>query len=238
MRRLIGSRAPGQCPASRWDDPSTVQGFARSTANLRLIQFADGQRRRLGGRPLAVDLGCGAGRNAIPLAAQGWKVIGIDLSWPMLTAAGARSRAQDSRVRQRLRIAQASMDRLPAVSRCADLIIAHGIWNLARSGQEFAHALREAARIARPGAALFVFTFSRHTLPPAVTPVSGESFIFTDFSGAPQCFLTEDQLVRELAGAGFVPDPLEPLRELNRRPSGPIAASGPVIYEGGFRRID
>jgi hypothetical protein len=49
--------------------------------------------------------------------------------------------------------------------------------------------------------------------------------------------LTADQLVQELADAGFMPDPEEPLRELNRLPRRALAtANGPVIYEGGFRR--
>jgi SAM-dependent methyltransferase len=39
-----------------------------------------------------LDLGCGAGRNAIQLARLGWKVLGSDLSWPMFCAAAQRAR--------------------------------------------------------------------------------------------------------------------------------------------------
>jgi 2-polyprenyl-3-methyl-5-hydroxy-6-metoxy-1,4-benzoquinol methylase len=42
----------------------------------------------------AIDIGCGAGRNSVPLADLGWKVLGIDLSRPMLDAAQARGRAR------------------------------------------------------------------------------------------------------------------------------------------------
>jgi len=116
--------------------------------------------------------------------------------------------------------------------------VAHGIWNLARSGQEFRHAVAEAARVARTGAALFVFTFSRNTLPPSADSVAGEAFVFTQFSGSPQCFLTEDQLLEELRAAGFAPDPELPLRELNRPDRGSLACGGgPVIYEGGFKYL-
>jgi hypothetical protein len=45
-------------------------------------------------------------------------------------------------------------------------VVAHGIWNLARTTTEFRRAIAEAARVARPGACLFVFTFSRTTLAP------------------------------------------------------------------------
>ncbi len=117
------------------------------------------------------------------------------------------------------------------------LIIAHGIWNLARSGAEFRKSVREAARAALPDARLFVFTFSRHTIPDGLAPVPGETFVFTEFSGQPQCFLTAEQLVEELGRAGFMPMPEWPLRELNRRAPGALLAGGPpVIFEGGFRR--
>ncbi|PYR65148.1 MAG: hypothetical protein DMF88_20835 [Acidobacteria bacterium] len=129
------------------------------------------------------------------------------------------------------------MDHLPVADRSADLVIAHGIWNLARSGAEFRQAVREAARAAAHHAALFVFTFSRTTLPADAQPVEGESFVFTQFSGEPQCFLTEQRLVSELEEAGFVRDAAVPVRELNRPRPGALAASRvPVIYEGLFRR--
>jgi hypothetical protein len=61
--------------------------------------------------------------------------------------------------------------------------------------------------------------------------------VFTQFSGQPQCFLTAEQLLEELAAASFFPDPGVPLRELNRPAPGALrTAGGPVIYEGGFRR--
>ena len=76
-----------------------------------------------------------------------------------------------------------------------------------RSSREFRSGVRQATRAARPGAALFLFTFSRDTLPAAASPVPGETFVFTQFSGEPQCFLTAEQIVDELGSAGFVPDP-------------------------------
>lgn len=212
-----------------WDAPETVQGFVRSPANHTLLQYAGGLRRTDG--PLHVlDIGCGAGRNAVPLARAGFFVKGTDLSWPMLDAAAARDAAG------RLQLALAPMDALPVSDRSIDLIIAHGIWNLARSGAEFRRAIGEAARVAAPDARLFVFTFSRHTLPPAEQPVAGETFVFTRFSGEPQVFLTRDQLVDELHRAGFDADPDLPMRELNLPPPGRVQLGGPpVIWEGGFR---
>jgi hypothetical protein len=81
-----------------------------------------------------------------------------------------------------------------------------------------------------------VFTFSRNTLPAETRPVDGETFVFTEFSGQPQCFLTAEELFAELDAVGFVPDPSVALTEHNRRRSGALHAGGPpVIYEAAFR---
>src|SRR5688500_20163254 len=75
-----------------WDAPETVKGFVRSPANHTLLQYAGGLRRADG--PVHVlDIGCGAGRNAVPLARAGFFVKGTELSWPMLRAAAARGAA-------------------------------------------------------------------------------------------------------------------------------------------------
>ena len=216
--------------AGVWDRGDIVAGFARSAPNSQLIDYARRHRCRWCSTRV-LDIGCGAGRNAVPLAADGFDVIGVDRSAPMLAAAAARDAGG------RLKIIAASMDHLPIRSDSIDLIIAHGIWNLASSGAELRAAIAEAARVAAPGAALFVFTFSRHTLADAAVPVSGESFVFTDFSGEPQVFLTREQLLEEMNGAGFALDPSLPFRELNLPPPGQARIGGaPVIFEAAFRQ--
>ena len=219
---------------SPWSAPSTVSGFVQSPPNDALLQAAADEWRA---PARLLDIGCGAGRNAVPLARAGWTVYGTDLSLPMVTTAVARIAAAG--LADRARVLLAPMDRLPFASASFDFIVAHGIWNLASSGDEFRRAVDEAARVARPGSALFLFTFSRHTLPVAAEPLPGESFVFTQFSGQPQCFLTEEQIVSELGAKGFEPDPRLPLRELNLPPKGAILTStAPVIYEGVFRRTE
>jgi SAM-dependent methyltransferase len=219
---------------SSWSQPATVAGFERGVPNDVLMHFASAELNRVPGG-LAVDIGCGAGRNSVPLAAQGWRVFGTDLSAPMLAAAARRAAAEGQS--GRVRLSFAPMDVLPVRSDTADLVIAHGIWNLARTVLEFRRAVAEAARISKPGAGLFVFTFSRSTLPPDARSVDGEAFVFTQFSGQPQCFLTFEQIVDELGAAGFSREPAVPLSEYNRRDGGLPAMGGPpVIYEAAFRR--
>jgi ubiquinone/menaquinone biosynthesis C-methylase UbiE len=180
-----------------------------------------------------LDIGCGAGRNAVPLARAGWRVVGADLSVAMLTAAAARIKTD--MLAPRIDLVLAAMESLPFAANTFDFVVAHGIWNLARSGEQFRNAVTEASRVSRSGALLFLFTFSRNTLPAHAAPLVGESFVFTQFSGEPQCFLTAEQLLAEMAAAGFAPEPSHPVRELNR-PQGALRTHGmPVIYEGVFR---
>ena len=219
---------------SPWSAPGTVAGFARSAPNAVLMSFAESALKQSTGARV-LDIGCGAGRNAVPLARLGWTVIGTDLSWPMLAAATGRARAEY--LEGRFRGILAPMENLPARDRSVDLVIAHGIWNLARTAAQFRQAVDEAARVAKPGAALFVFTFSRNTFPTQTRPVAGEPFVFTQFSGEPQCFLTEAQLDAELRRVGFVRDPIVPFHEYNVPKPGTLSfGKAPAIYEAAFRR--
>ncbi|HEY3350458.1 MAG TPA: class I SAM-dependent methyltransferase [Thermoanaerobaculia bacterium] len=218
----------------RWEDAGVVRGFSAAAPNQVLLAFV---RAALAGRPglRVLDLGCGAARNAVPMAAEGAAVVGTDIAWPMLAA--ARGRAASEGVADRVTLVRAPMDRLPVADASVDLVVAHGIWNLARSAAELRRAIAEAGRVARPGAGLFLFTFSRATLAPDDRSVAGEPFVFTQFAGEPQTFLTEAEILEELARGGFEKDPPGRLTEYNRPPAGALARGGPVIYEGTFRRV-
>jgi SAM-dependent methyltransferase len=224
----------GVTASPRWQDAGVVEGFATAPPNQVLLGFVrDELARRPGARVL--DVGCGAARNAAPMAAAGATVVGTDAIMPMLVA--ARRRVAAAGLAPRVSLLGATMEHLPFRDATFDVVVAHGIWNLARSAAEFRRGIAEAARVARPGAGLFVFTFSRHTLPADAAPVPGEAFVFTQFAGEPQCFLTEEELTAELGRGGFLKDPPGPLTEYNRPdPGRTLARCGPVIYEGTFRR--
>ena len=218
----------------RWRAEGTVAGFASGTANQTLVAWAR-TRHPSGGAPRLLDIGCGAARNAIPLAALGYRVVGADLSAPMIAA--AHLRASQTAPPVALELVRSPMAPLPFRDATFDVIVAHASWNLARSDAEFRRAVAETGRVARPGAGLFVFTFSRGTLPPSASPVPGQRLTFTQFGGEPQVFVTEEELIAELAAAGFARDPAGPLARHNTRGALTVAAQGPPeIWEGTFRR--
>ena len=206
-----------------------VARLSTSLPNTVLMHFAAEELGRGGGNRL-LDIGCGAGCNAIPLAQNGWNVLGLDLSDPMLEA--AQHRAEQNGLTDRTQFQSAPMDQLPVEDDHFDFIVAHGIWNLAGSGAEFRKAVREAARAAKPGAPLFVYTFSRNTLPTEALPVKDETFVYDAFSGQPKCFLTEAQLIEEMDVAGFKQEAGYPITEYPQIPGKPK----PAILEGIFRR--
>ena len=75
--------------SGRWEDPGVVRGFSTAAPNEVLLALV---RTELARKPRlrVLDLGCGAARNAAPMAAEGATVIGIDAASPMLDAARRR----------------------------------------------------------------------------------------------------------------------------------------------------
>jgi SAM-dependent methyltransferase len=64
------------------------------------VEFFRAAARRTGGPIL--DVGCGTGRVSIPLAADGWEVVGLDRSAPMLALAERRRAIEPPEVAARL----------------------------------------------------------------------------------------------------------------------------------------
>ncbi len=237
-----------------WNSPEIVSSFRRSRPSASLLEFSEelASAGEQSSKLHVLDIGCGAGRNSVPLARAGHTVYGIDIAEAMIEA--AREYAVEAGVSSRCTFATGQMDDLPLHERCFDLIVAHGVWNLAESEDSFRTAVAEAARLSRSGTALFVTTFSRNTLPPQAQPLAGTRFVFTDFNGSPQCFLREGELRDELASAGFAAASDRPVVELNRpaaweqrRGAGPasphrgrrLSVAGPkrpVLYEGVWYR--
>ena len=102
---------------SPWNQPGTVEGFVRSPPNAALLQVA---AREFRASARLLDIGCGAGRNALPLATAGWEVIGTDSSPLMLTAAAVR--VADVQLARPVRLLLAPMHQLPLASDSFDFV--------------------------------------------------------------------------------------------------------------------
>ncbi|MCA9667036.1 MAG: class I SAM-dependent methyltransferase [Myxococcales bacterium] len=80
------------------------------------VRFYRALAQKTGGPVL--ELGCGTGRIALPLARDGIDVLGVDLSEPMLAHARERlARMRPKAARPRVRLVRADMHALPIVGR-------------------------------------------------------------------------------------------------------------------------
>ena len=105
---------------------------------------------RLGLEPGArlLDLCCGQGRHAVPLAQLGYQVTGLDLSRPLLDQAAALAAADG----QHLGLVQADMRRLPFADASFDAVL--NLFNAFGYLEDDAQdelVLHEVARVLRPG---------------------------------------------------------------------------------------
>jgi SAM-dependent methyltransferase len=116
---------------------------------------AEGAARLAGCRPgaLILDAGCGNGRHAVPLARAGYKVVGLDSSGPLLTAARRAVRGA-----RRPRFVRGSYARLPFEPGSFDAVMCLGT-ALGYLGEEADRAaLREFRRVLGPRGRLVIET--------------------------------------------------------------------------------
>lgn len=117
-------------------------------------------RARLPPRARVLDLGCGDGRNALPLARAGHRVTGVDVSRAALEALRRRAHAEG------LELDTVSAD-LCAFSPSADydLVIAHGVLHLLPR-PERDRLIRRVKRHTRPGGWNVLAVFTTTIRPP------------------------------------------------------------------------
>ncbi|MCB9878593.1 MAG: 3-demethylubiquinone-9 3-O-methyltransferase [Planctomycetes bacterium] len=144
-----------------------------------------------------VDLGCGGGLLALPLAERGAQVIGLDL------ASGALRDAQRTADERgvALYVAGASLLRSPLRSGCADVVL---LADVVEHLDEPAAAVAEAARLLRPGGSLFVNTISRTVRSRllAITLAEGLGYVPRG-THSWRMFVRPDELERMAAAAGL-----------------------------------
>jgi 2-polyprenyl-6-hydroxyphenyl methylase/3-demethylubiquinone-9 3-methyltransferase len=184
--------------AAEWWDPRSPRFRSLQQVNrfrVELIGSWIGERL-LGA--LVVDLGCGGGLLAHPLAERGARVVGVDLSGASLDVASGRTGASAGRL---LAWARADVGRTPLASGCADHVV------LADVVEHLEHperAVAEAGRLLRPGGALYVNTLNR-TRRAALLAVHLSEGVGLVPKGThdPELFVTPDELRRAGEAAGL-----------------------------------
>jgi 2-polyprenyl-6-hydroxyphenyl methylase/3-demethylubiquinone-9 3-methyltransferase len=132
-----------------WDESQRDFASLRSVTAFRLELLRRWLPDGCTGRTV-VDLGCGAGLLAVPLAGEGARVVGVDLARRALAAGREQS--------DRWLPVAGDLSAAPLANACADaVLLADVVEHLA----DPAAAVREAARLLRAGGHLFVNTIHR-----------------------------------------------------------------------------
>jgi 2-polyprenyl-6-hydroxyphenyl methylase/3-demethylubiquinone-9 3-methyltransferase len=135
-----------------WDRESRAFASLRAVNELRLRLLHQWLGNWLHAAPRTVlDLGCGGGLMAVPLAKAGAIVLGIDTSLPALREA----RAQGCR---RAAFVRGDLGSLPVPPQSADLVL---LCDVLEHVDDPAAVLQKAATLLRPGGRMFVNTINR-----------------------------------------------------------------------------
>jgi ubiquinone/menaquinone biosynthesis C-methylase UbiE len=139
-------------------------------------------------RRRVLDVGCGTGRLAVALAERGARVWGVDPSEQMLAEAKAHSEGK-------VALKRASAESLPFKDGWFEAAVFRLVVHLLDRPGSFA----EAARVLAPDGRILIATFAPDSLDRFWVSRAFPDIVEIDRSRFP----TEDDLRRELAGAGF-----------------------------------
>lgn len=135
-----------------WDDYAAYYDWENAqTVGRRDIAFWSAfaqaaPARQAGGRAPILELGCGTGRVALPVARHGATVIGIDRSASML--ARARMRVRRARLGSRVKLIRGDIRHLPFPEKSFDLVMApYGILQSLLDEKLLAATLKDVRRV-------------------------------------------------------------------------------------------
>ena len=141
-----------------YSDPGVVRGYA-AVGSQGLVPFEAAMiRRAFAPGQHVLDVGCGGGREAIPMATAGIQVTAMDFILPMVGAAVAYA----DTLQVRLRALAADVTRLPFRDRTFDgATMVNQIIAFVPTRAERIAALRAIWRVLRPGGMLVMTTHNR-----------------------------------------------------------------------------
>ncbi|MCC6437814.1 MAG: 3-demethylubiquinone-9 3-O-methyltransferase [Acidimicrobiales bacterium] len=207
---------------SRWtDDPSHAIALLVAEAPAKLAYV----RRAIGAVPRRIiDIGCGAGLLAVPLAADGHQVRAVDRSRPSLDV--GRAAAERAGVPVSFDHQDALDLREPDGTFDAALLL-----DIIEHVEDPARLIAEAVRVVRPGGTVVFHTFTRNPVSYLVA-VLGPRLITRDCPRHLHCyrnFVRPRELRRQCTDAGAVVTALEGFRP---------ELSGALLRTAASRRVD
>ena len=267
-RPAVNSRALWQLPTGvsrgAWDyvnEPSIATDYDRFHAGHPLLvldqeliaKHLGDQASHLQGKPkIAIDCGCGTGRNLLPLLQMGWRVLGVDLSHDMLREFRSKAVLESTQEFATIRANMAKLDFLADDFADAFLCMYSSL-GMVQGQANRRSFLRHAARILRKEGKLIVHVHNRGSW---LRDPGGVRKTFVDwcrskrgagwelgdsiyaYRGLPTMFLhiySERELRSDLTASGLS---IERLYRLNRTSSAVLQGSWlPHLRSGGFIAI-
>ncbi len=136
-----------------WNDPKNIEWFKKEPVPECWLSFFSKAKKK--GIKKVLDLGCGAGRNTQMLFELGYDFYACDLYDGMIKATIERLvKAGADKELLRERVLKASMLKLPFKDQHFDAIISNGVYHNVFNLGELSQALKESARVLKPGAYL------------------------------------------------------------------------------------
>ncbi|MEV0537263.1 class I SAM-dependent methyltransferase [Kitasatospora sp. NPDC050463] len=177
-----------------WNDQATVATFTALAPPAYLTELLaspapDGA--------MALDAGCGAGRNLPALLAAGYRVLAVDLHPGML------EQARKQHAGPRTAFAEANVTSLPLADRQAHLVVCHGVLHNLHHRQDLADALRELHRVLASGGTLSLNTFTAAHLDPCLEALADDVYALPN--GQHMTLLDPADLLALIRAAGLSP---------------------------------